>query len=97
MPDKIILSQFSKEEIAEEIIKQLMPLLQSQSAAHPTGEDAKFLSRADVCEMLCMSRTKLWDLTRKGEIQGRRIGRSVRYLYQDVITYIEKSKMRSPK
>jgi len=47
------------------------------------------LTRAEVCEILRIRPTKLWELTAQGRLVAVRVGGSVRYTVRDVEDYIE--------
>jgi putative molybdopterin biosynthesis protein len=52
------------------------------------------LSVQEVADLLCVSKSTVYDLIRKGEIQSYTVGRKVRFTENDVKTYIARSKER---
>lgn len=47
------------------------------------------LTREEVCEILRIRPTKLWELTAHGDLVAVRVGGSVRYTIKDIEEYIE--------
>lgn len=60
-------------------------------AASPKPEPTidPLLTRVEVCQILRIKETKLWELTSRGELPPVRIGGHVRYRRQDVERYID--------
>ena len=50
------------------------------------------LSTQEVADMLHVSKSTIYDLIRKGEIQSYKVGRKVRFTEKDVLEYISRSK-----
>ena len=49
------------------------------------------LKPQDAARVLAISPRKLWELTNVGEISCLRIGRAVRYAYEDLKKYVEEN------
>lgn len=54
--------------------------------------DKKALSTQEVADLLKVSKSTIYDLIRRGEIQSYKVGRKVRFTEEDVKKYIELSK-----
>jgi putative molybdopterin biosynthesis protein len=52
----------------------------------------KTLTCKELSELLCIGRTKLYELLRSGELSSFRIGRLYRVTLADVENYIERSR-----
>jgi excisionase family DNA binding protein len=50
--------------------------------------DGTALTVPEVCEMLRLSRTTVWELTRSGELPSLRIGSARRYRLADVEAFL---------
>ena len=50
------------------------------------------LKPQDAARVLAISPRKLWELTNSSEISCLRIGRAVRYAYDDLVNYVKKNK-----
>lgn len=81
----IILSQFTlqdlKTEIAQAVRETMIPII--NSAVTPPTDD-EFLTRKQAANLLGVSCPTLLDWTKKGKVQGHRIGKFVRYKRSDV-------------
>jgi excisionase family DNA binding protein len=53
------------------------------------------LSTKEAAVFLAISPRKLWELTNCGEIPHLRIGRAVRYVPEDLETWVEKQRARA--
>jgi excisionase family DNA binding protein len=52
----------------------------------------KYLTCKELSELLCIGRTKLYELLRSGELPSFRVGRLYRVTLADVESYIEHSR-----
>ena len=76
----VIFSQISlqdlKSEIAEVVRETMIPII--NSAVAPPSDD-EFITRKQAANLLGVSCPTLLDWTKKGKVQGHRIGKFVRY------------------
>ncbi len=59
--------------------------------------DKKALSTQEVADLLKVSKSTIYDLIRRGEIQSYKVGRKVRFTEEDVKRYIENSRENQTK
>jgi excisionase family DNA binding protein len=84
----IILTQFSKTELVNEIVDRLTTVieLREKKSLH----QKEYLTRKEVSELLKISITTVHDWTHnRGILKSRKIGNRVLYLYSDVLEAME--------
>lgn len=59
-------------------------------------EERNALSTQEVADMLHVSKSKIYDLIKKGEINSYKVGRKVRFMEKDVKEYIARSRNNQP-
>jgi excisionase family DNA binding protein len=68
------------------------PLLQPSTNGHTAVVTPLLLKPRDAARSLAISERKLWQLTKDGEIQVVKVGRSVRYDPRDLQRWIDAQK-----
>jgi excisionase family DNA binding protein len=59
------------------------------------GAENKLLTTKDVMAYLNISRTKLWELTKNGEIPAFKVGGEFRYKAAEILDYLEKNRVKA--
>ena len=65
---------------------------QSKADKVAAGKVALLLTTKEASEALAISPRKLWSMTASGELTHLRIGRAVRYPFDDLLAYIDAQK-----
>jgi len=84
MTNSIIFQNLTAEQLKEVIREAIASELQKSKPEIPTNPTIKYLTRKETAEILCVSLTTLYNLTKTGVIKAHRIGKRVLYSQEEI-------------
>lgn len=87
MIDRIILTEFTKEEIVNDILKGIAEILEKSKTQDIQSKE--WLTAKEVQKMLKISAVTLWKYDSKGITKPHKIGSRKRYCKSDIVSIIQ--------
>lgn len=85
MNNQIFLNGITVEQLAE----ALKPLFLLQTPNEPQQPENDFITRAEICKMLSITKVTLWKHTKSGKLKSYGIGNRVMYKRSEVLEAVK--------